>query len=264
LERPHVYYSLFNSATEHRFPHPLLWAPTFYARQASDLFTVVLTPLGAMLAVLGLRQVRWNAWWPLAAVMLALVLLMPRKFFEMNYYHILFLPAWAGVIGLGWRSLSDVLAPRRWLAPVIVLAMLAFSARYSLRPAFFTPAEDRSVIAAAHALQTLAASDDRVITAHGATLDLLYYCDRRGWTLPLNSQDFSGQLARRTAEGARWFVIADTSPMHLSDDAAEALRPFPLAADGDGYRVYDLSCAGDAKRSRSAAKTAMPTAPGAR
>jgi 4-amino-4-deoxy-L-arabinose transferase-like glycosyltransferase len=264
LERGHIYYSLFSSAAEHRFPHPLLAAPSFYARQALDLFTVVLTPVGAVLAVLGLRQVRWKAWWPLAAVMIALVLLMPRKFFEMNYYHLLFLPAWAGVIGLGWRSLSETWATRRWLAPVMVLATLAFSARYSLRPAFFTPAEDRSVIAAAHALKALTAPDDRVLTAHGDTLDLLYYCDRRGWTLPLNSDDFSSRLTQRAHEGARWFVVADTSPLQLPENATETLRSFPIAAHGDGYRVYDLSCAGDAERSRSAAITAMPTAPGAR
>jgi 4-amino-4-deoxy-L-arabinose transferase-like glycosyltransferase len=264
LERGHVYYSLFSSAAEHRFPHPMLATPSFYARQAIDLLTVVLTPVGALLACLGLRHVRWRTWWPLAAVMLGLMLLMPRKFFEMNYYHLLFLPAWAGVVGLGWRSLSESLKARRWVAPVILLATLAFSARYSLRPAFNTPMEDRSVLAAADALQALAGPDDRIVTAHGATLDLLYYCDRRGWSLPLNSEDFSVHLQQRAAEGARWFVIADTSPLQLSEDTAKALRAFPIAARGDGYRIYELSCAADAERSRSAAKTAMPTAPGAR
>ncbi len=300
-----VYYSLLSSAAEHGFPHPLLGASGFYLRILADLFTVVLTPVGAMLCLLGVNQVAWRKWWPVGAVMLLLVVAMPRKFQEMNYYHLLFLPAWAGIIGLGWQKLNTPVRgiehtsptrkrggadvehqatvdlgatsspprlrvglvcfhPRVYAAPLIVTAAMLLSLRYSLRPAFVTPREDRSVIAAAAALRELTALDEKVIASHGTSLDLLYYCDRHGWAMPLNGVDVAQRLEKRHAEGAHWLVVAGASPLVVPELAEAALQEYEVASQGDGYRVYRLDAAGDATRGRSTARTAIPTAPGAK
>ncbi len=259
-----VYYSLLGSAAEHGFPHPLLGAPGFYLRILADLFTVVLTPVGALVLLLGVKQVAWRKWWPVGAVMLLLVVAMPRKFQEMNYYHLLFLPAWAGIIGLGWQELSPRLTTRRWLAPLLVVTAMLLSLRYCLRPAFVTPAEDRAVITAAAALRELAAPGDKVIASHGTTLDLLYYCDRHGWAMPLSGSDVAQRIEGRRTEGAQWLVVAGASPRVVPELAEAALQDYQVAAQGDGYRIYRLGAAGDATRGRSAARTAIPNAPGAK
>ncbi|MDZ4781209.1 MAG: hypothetical protein SGJ19_13225 [Planctomycetia bacterium] len=259
-----VYYSLFSSATEHGFPHELLFDPAFYRRFLLDLGTVVLTPLGAIGLMFGAQRVAWRKWWPVGVAMLLLLVAMPRKFHEMNYYHLLFLPVWAAMIGLGWKHLAACFAPSRWATTAVIAIVLLFSARYSLRPAFVTPAEDRSVIQAAEALRTLAAPDDKIIASHGTTLDLLYYADRRGWAMPVTGDDVAQRIEGRRAEGAKWLVIAGKSELFLPELAEVALQKYPVAASGVGFRVYRLEAAEAGTRDESAAKTAMPTAPGAK
>ncbi len=259
-----VYYSLFGSAAEHRFPHDLIFDPAFYLRFVRDLGTVVLTPLGAIGLMFGAQKVDWRKWWPVGVAMLLLVVAMPRKFHEMNYYHLLFLPAWAAMIGLSWKHLKACYAPSRWLTTAVVVIALLFSARYSVRPAFVTPAEDRSVVQAATALRSLADTDDKIIASHGTTLDLLYYADRRGWGMPMTGDDVAQRIEGRRAEGAEWLVIAGESKLSLAEPAEGALQKYPVAASGDGFRVYRLEAAEAVTREESAAKTAMPKAPGAK
>jgi len=257
-----VYYSFLSSAAEHRFPHPLLASPGFYGRLARDLFTVVLTPIGALLVLAGATRVDWRRWWPLVVAGLALVLVMPRKFYEMNYYHLLLLPAWCAMLPLGWRAVAPWFERRPWRLGAVMAITLACSLRYSVRPAFVTPAEDRSVVAASVALQELAAPGDRVVAAHGSSLDLLYYCDRAGWALDLDHADVLEQVAEKRRQGARWLAVAGEEPLQLPVTAEQTLCELPLVRQGWGYRVYALPAVGD--ESRAAAMTATPKAPGTR
>ncbi len=257
-----VYYSFLSSAAEHRFPHPLLASPGFYVHLARDLFTVVLTPIGALLVLAGAARVDWRRWWPLVASGIALVIVMPRKFHEMNYYHLLLLPAWCAMLPLGWRAVAPWFERRPWRISAVMAIALACSLRYSVRPAFVTPAEDRSVVAASVALQAVAAPGDRVVAAHGSSLDLLYYCDRAGWALDLDRADVAEQIADKQTQGARWLVVAGEESLPLPVTAEQTLCELPLVRQGWGYRVYALPAAGD--ESRAAAMTAMPKAPGTR
>jgi hypothetical protein len=257
-----VYYSFLGSANDHSFPQPLLFAPEFYLGLLRDLCTVVLTPIGAILMFLGARRIAWRTWWPLALACAMLVLAMPRKFHEMNYYHLLLLPVFCAMIGVGWREFSLRHSHRRWLAAAVVAFAVVCSLRYSLRPAFVTPAEDRSVIAAAQAIQSLAAQEDRIIAAHGSSLDLLYHCDRKGWAMATNADNGEQRLKELHSAGAKWLVIAECDPTCLPVKLTAALERLPLVAHGDGFRIYQLT--ESSPEARSAASTAIPAAPGTR
>ena len=74
------------------------------------------------------------------------------------------------------------------LPAALLVVCLVFSMRYAARPAFATPAEDRGVLAAAAAVQELTAEGEPVATLHGAGIDLLYYCNRRGWAYSVNDR----------------------------------------------------------------------------
>jgi hypothetical protein len=166
---------------------------------------------------------------------------------------------------LGWQAIVERYTPSRWLTGAVIGVVLVLAARYSVRPAFLTPEEDRSVIQAAQALRTLAAPDDKVIASHGSTFDLLYYCDRRGWMLPMSDVDVAERIELHRRAGAKWLVIAGERRLVVPAAAEESVRRFSVAALGVGFRIYRLEAAGAAEtREESAANTAMPTAPGAK
>jgi hypothetical protein len=203
-----LYYSLRDSAEVHALPHPLLGSAKFYGGFLVDLATVALTPLGLLLAVVGIvhRGCRRQLPWLLA--MLVLVLTLPLKFHKMNYYFLVILPPLCIMAGLGWQTIYErlKLSPR-WAAVALALAA-TLSLRYAVRPAFITPEEDRDVLAAAQAVRELTAPEEPVVTMHGSTIDLLYYCDRPGWAVSPRTKDLSAVLADCQKQGAAYLVIA--------------------------------------------------------
>lgn len=234
---PHLYYSLRESAVAHAWPSPLWISAEFYTGIMRNLATVVLTPLGLALAALGCwrRLPAWLIAWLGVAALLALAL--PRKFHEMNYYYLAVLPPLCALAGLGWQRVTQ--APRyhcRWAYAAAALLALA-SARWSIRPAFMTPAEDRAVTAAAAALRSLAEPDDRVVAMHGTTLDLLYYCDRRGWSMSPADPRLAERLAECGRAGAALAVVA--GPDEQVALVAAALGQTP-AVVGDGFACFRL------------------------
>lgn len=229
-----VFFSVRNSASDHRPPHPLLFEGQFYRRLIADLGSVVLTPLGLTLALLGATRRESRVWWPWLAAGAMLMLLLPRKFFEMNYYYLAVLPPLCLLVGLGWQTLRERYPSRR-LAIALALAGCLFSVRYFVRPAFVTPAEDRSVLAAAEAVQRYARHDERIATMHGSTLDLLYYSQRKGWFVAPSDDRLDAQLQHCRASGARLLVVAETS---AADHAG--LSHLPCIERGEGYAIYAL------------------------
>jgi 4-amino-4-deoxy-L-arabinose transferase-like glycosyltransferase len=275
----HVFYSVRQSAEAHGFPSPLLWSAEFYRRVLDDLAGVVLTPLGLGLALVGLlataracrptgvarpersdgRGTRLAT--PLAdsgratpaspssdlvilawlSAMALLVLLLPRKFHEMNYYWLVVIPPACVLVGRGWRMLEERLRPGRWATAMLLLVALVFCLRHAARPAFSTPAEDQSVVAAAAAVRGLATPNEPVATLHGSSLDLLYYCDRPGWALAADDPQLVSRLADCRAAGARLLVVAGPPEMEPAGPLADALTALPTEAAGTGYQVYRLA-----------------------
>jgi 4-amino-4-deoxy-L-arabinose transferase-like glycosyltransferase len=230
-----VFYSIRDSAGEHRPPHPLLFAPDFYRQLFDDLSTVVLTPVAFMLPLVGLLDRSWRRYAAWLAAMAILVVALPRKFYEMNYYYMVILPPLCIMAGLGWRRIVRRLRPGRIAIAAVLLLGLAASLRYAAKPAWITPEEDRQVLAAAAVVHALAAEDEPVVTMHGTAIDLLYYCDRPGWAVSPEAEDIESQLSECRRQGARYLVATGPAAQGLP-----ALAKLPTAVQSDGFAVYRL------------------------
>jgi len=232
---PHVYSCLQGNAEAYRPPDPLLRTPDFYRQLLDDLTGVILTPLGFALLLLGFTDRAWrrHAAWLLA--MAILVAALPRKFYDMNYYYMAVLPPLCVVAGLGWKVAWERMRPGRIATVALLLIALVLSLRYAVKPAFVTPEEDCAVVAAGRAVQELTAPDEPVVTMHGTTIDLVYYCNRPGWAVPPDTPDLDQVLEQCRRQGARYLVVADaTSCRRLF------LVGYSSVIQGDGFCVYRL------------------------
>ncbi len=228
-----VFYSVRQSAEVHAPPHPLLKSPDFYRQLLDDASGVVLTPIGLTFAVMGLMNRAWRQYMPWLLASAILMALLPRKFFEMNYYYLSVLPPLALLAGLGWQAIAENVQPRRWTVGVLVLVAIGLSLRYAVGPAFATPPEDHSVVAAGRTAARLASTGEPVATIHGSGLDLLYYCDRAGWALDADSPELPAQIEDCRRQGARYLVVTG------SPTAVRGLG-MPMV-EGQGFAVYRLS-----------------------
>ena len=234
-----IFYSVRDSASVHRVPHPILRSPDFYRQMLDDLTGVVLTPLGFVLVWAGFLDRDSRRYWAWMAAMGLLVLLLPLKFHEMNYYHMALLPPLCVIAGLGWRVVRERIRPSSTATVLLLLTGLVFSARYAGRAAFITPHEDRAVVAAGRAVQELAKADEPVATMHGTTIDLIYYSNRTGWAVAPDGPNLDSLLEDYRRQGARYLVV--TGPE--ADTPPEPLVRRPVVAQGHGYLVYALESA---------------------
>ena len=126
-----VFYSVRDSAGAHFPPHPLLFTPDFYRQVFDDLATVVLTPVALMLPLVGLLDRSWRRYAAWLAAMAILMVALPRKFHEMNYYYVVILPPLCILAGLGWRRIVRRLRLGRVAVAAVLLLGLAASLRYA-------------------------------------------------------------------------------------------------------------------------------------
>jgi len=235
-----VYYSLRESAGKHSPPHPLLWSADFYRQVYDDLAGVVLTPVALMLAAVGLVDRAWRQHIAWLLAVFVLVLALPLKFYELNYYYLAVLPPLCVLAGLGWRVIERRLQPARPAVTALLLIALVVSLRYAAGPAFVTPAEDRAVPAAAAAIRDRTGEDEPVATMHGSTIDLLYYCNRSGWSIPPHEAELESVLADCRRRGARYLVTAGVAAEGRQPEIPAALRGWPVALRGEGFCIYRL------------------------
>jgi hypothetical protein len=139
------------------------------------------------------------------------------------------LPPLCIVAGLGWQAVRQRIRPGRTAVFVLLGVGLVFSLRYCIRPAFVTPAEDCAVLEAARQVQRLTGPDEPVVTMHGTTIDLLYYCNRRGWAIAPDGPQLAAVLEDCRRQGARYLVVVGAGP---------ALRS--AVAEGEGFRIHRL------------------------
>ncbi len=235
-----VFFSLADSAQTHVDSHGILLTLGFYRRLAIELVARDLTPIGALLALFAFTRCDWRRHGVWLAVTGLLVLAMPRKFYELNYYHLVTLPVLCVLVGLGWQAIRQ-----RWSIPsgAIVTGILVwstFALRFSLGPAYAIPAEDRHVVEAAAAVRAQFPREEPIATLHGSTLDLLYYCDRPGWALVIG-EDLDEQLTLVRSQGAKYLVVTGLELLEDHPTVRATLERLKRIDQAVGYRIYELA-----------------------
>ncbi len=226
-----VYYSVRHSAIEHRPPHPLLGQGVFYRQLLDDLMGPVLTPLGFALLGLGFLDRRWRSYAAWLAASALLIVALPRKFHEMNYYFMAILPPLCIVAGLGLALIVKKLRPGRMAFAIWLLVAMIVSLRFTGGPLLVIPAEDRAVLAAASAIKQLTETDEPIVVMHGTSIVMPYYCDRPAWTVTADQPDIKIRLIEYHRLGARFFVVLEAD--EVDADLNEIAR-------GDGFCIYKL------------------------
>jgi hypothetical protein len=230
-------------ATVHGIPHPLLFEAKFYARLAADFATHVLTPIGLLCVGAGLalgRKSLSSTHVALIAVSVLLVVALPLKFYAANYYYVVLLPAAAIATAAAWRALQMRYGFSARTQAAWVVVAIGLAARYAIGPAFVTPPADRSVEVAAAAARDSSTPDEPVATLHGSGVDLLYYCDRRGWALNADSPKFADSLQAAVDGGAKLLVVADLKTAYRTPTTQAVLQALPLVDEGDDWRLLAL------------------------
>lgn len=222
----------------HGLPHPLLVEPSYYLGVLKNLATVALTPLGLALGLYSLRDRRSRAMLPWLAASLVLLFLLPLKFHVADYYYLILLPPAAMLIGLGWQVAVERFAPSKKWPAALVAASLLIAARYTIGPTWRLHQEDRDVVAAAAELQNLTTTDEPVVTIHGSTLDLLYYCDRRGWALNAADDFIVDKLVAARNQGAKRIVVVHPPSNEDQSYLSKCLRMLKTEKHGDDWRIY--------------------------
>lgn len=253
----HIFASLQGNAQRYRPPDPLLWNPDFYRQLLDDLTGVILTPLGFCLFLAGLLDRAWRQYALWLAAMVILVLALPRKFYEMNYYYVATLPPLCIVAGLGWGVIRDRLRPSRTAVAMVACVGLLLALRYSVRGAFITPEEDRGVVAAGRATEQLTAEEEPVVTMHGSGIALLYYCNRPGWAVPANTPELHTVLEQCRKQGARFMVLAGPDALH----PPPAVERHRLVVAENRYRIYRLLPLDDVSAKAEIPSAALPPQP---
>ncbi|MBL8826798.1 MAG: glycosyltransferase family 39 protein [Planctomycetaceae bacterium] len=236
---PRVFFSLADSARTHVDSHGILASASFYTRLVTELIVRDLTPLGLLLSCGAFLTRDWRRHGVWLAVTGLLVLAMPRKFYEMNYYHLVTLPVLCVLVGLGWQAIRQRWTIPRWGIAVGAIVWIAWSVRFSLGPAYGVPPEDRFVTTAAAAVRARLPDDEPIATLHGSTLDLLYYCDRSGWALVVGD-DLERQLNDVRTQGAKHLVVTGLELFDAHPAAVETLSKLRCLDNSDGYRIYAL------------------------
>ncbi|HEV3006489.1 MAG TPA: hypothetical protein VGX78_18610, partial [Pirellulales bacterium] len=233
-----VFYSLRQSADVHQAPQRLLVSPSFYRKLLDDFTGPVLTPLGFVLCLTGLMNRAWRRHVPWLASTAVLIAALPAKFYDILYYDVVLLPPLCILAGLGWQLVAERLRPGRAATAGLLAMALLLSLRYTVGPAFTTPAEDRSVTAAAAALREFADVEEPVLTMHGWCTDLLYYCDRPGWGIAPDDPQLHERFALAKRCGARWCVATNLAEVVGSPQAVAELADWTVVREGHDFRVY--------------------------
>lgn len=229
-------------STVHAFPQPLLFSTDYYLRLASDVATHVLTPIGAIVLLTGITAVWRRGRWSLATLLAALgslLIALPLKFYAANYYYVVLLPGLALATGAAWAELQRYL-PKPWMRAGIACVGLMMSLRLAIGPAFETPPGDEAVEVAAAAAQTATMPDQPIATLHGSSLDLLYYCDRRGWALNAADPEFAAKVADAAARGARYLIVADLAAATKRRETNAVLSDLAIVQAGNDWQLLSL------------------------
>ncbi len=235
----------------------LLLDPSFYVRWFSfvqslmGLAALLLSLLGVLIATPRLRALLLG----LYVGYLVYGLFLPYQMYTHNYYHLQLVP----IVALGLVPVAHALLERltgqpplyRVLFAGIVLAGVAFPAwqsvaelkreDYRIEPAYWQQ------------IATYLPTDGKIIAlTQDYGYRLMYYGWRKVTLWPVrgertlsdlrgSNKEFEEFFAKRT-EGKDYFLITAFNQLNDQPDLKQMLEEhYPLAADGDGYLIYDLA-----------------------
>lgn len=229
-------------STIHAFPHPLLFSASYYVRLATDFATHVLTPIGACVLLGGIAAFRRRGQLPLITLLAALgslLIALPLKFFAANYYYVVLLPGVALATGAAWAEVQRHLS-KPWMRAGIACVGLVAALRLAIGPAFATPPGDEAVEVAAAAARAAIPTGQPIATLHGSSVDLLYYCDRRGWALNAADPEFAAKVTEAAARGARYLIVADLAAARRRRETNAVLSDLPVVQAGSDWQLLSL------------------------
>ena len=242
-------------STIHAFPHPLLFSADYYQRLTTDFATHVLTPVGAIVLLSGIAAVWRRGRWPLLTLLTALgslLIVLPLKFYVANYYYLVLLPGLALATGAAWAEWNRFL-PKTWMRMSFVGIGLLAAMRFAIGPAFVTPSGDEAVEVAAAAARAAIPADQPIATLHGSSVDLLYYCDRRGWALNAGDPNFAAKVADAATRGARYLIVADLATAQQSPETKAVLSDLTIVQAGNDWQLLSLGSKSTTMDARSTA-----------
>jgi len=231
----------------------LLTNPHFYADWlgfVGSLMGLTILFLGVLGAVLAPPRLRWlllGLW----LGYLCYGLTLPFQMYTHSYYHLQLIP----VISLGLVPVSEALVEwarslgRRWqvaaVIPVVVFAAYqAWAARSVLVAEDFrdTPRLWETIA------QAIPADANVIALTQDYGHDLMYWGWRKARLWPVNSelaqlragdQDHAARFAHLVA-GSDYFLVTAFRQLESQPGLAAALADYAVAAEGDGYILYDL------------------------
>lgn len=226
------------------------FGPRYLALPAKAVFLHLLTPLGAILFLLGFtakypaRARVFNVWF---FATLFYLLLLWRTVVIHPYYFLPLVPPVAFFIGQGCvriRTAGGMMKVFRHLV-FLVAAVLFLSANlfYYYRLLYFVPLERMAVVEAGRAIEQLSPKDALVVASYGASPIQLYYSHRRGWTLDLEGVEDAAlidELEKLKQKNAAYYVTTQLPELDRKKDFRSYLSGHRLVKRTDRYVVYAL------------------------
>ena len=244
-------------------PLALRLDPEFYAALAERFFGVLLTPVGGVLAVVGLllpvssRIQRLPRWWLVALGVYILVAAEGNR--ALNYYQLPLLPPCALLAGRAADRIlrrevlkNTVFEDRVNLAGCVLFGVMGFMSYVYSHPLYTAgPYRDyfRAEYAIGQEVQRRTPPDALVITIdldenrrapyRAQNPVLLYYSDRKGWHLTPDEAT-PERVERLREEGARYLIAPIGELLQRPQLWRHLKERYPLLARNDQFMVVQL------------------------
>lgn len=201
----------------------------FYKKTYNDALNYVLTPLGLTFAAVGLLLKREDEgerillFWLLGVLMFYAV--MPEGLWAHGYYHMHYLPILAFFASKGFLHIieKDRLKPNfpnpRTSIVIFGLLFLLLSARYSI-PFYIIPENKRHILKTAGYVKMKVSPNELIISCVDSPATLLYYSERRGWTIDFSDKGANGItiLEDLRSRGAAYFACAYKKELEVNKE----------------------------------------------
>lgn len=259
--------SIFSQLGEGRIlPFSQFTSLNFYKRIIMTLSTYWCTPILAPFACIGLFQLRLDrisllAW---AWGSLSLILLLSEKIVDHPFYLLVGAPPLAVLTALClseiWERWSKIL---RW---IICFAFVITSGRFFLPPAITFSDSEKALERIGIFAQQKSSPEDLIIASHGSSIDLLFYCHRKGWPFDIDMVGYSPLSNRHNqrryrellekgygdpvrwleflrTQGARYLILAQPRRFEANHLFSDYVRHnyHEIITNDLQFRMFDLS-----------------------